>query len=224
MTTVESPRGTRKVRDVMTRDVASVHGDTPLTSALAMLRSRNVSAVPVLDRSGIVVGVVSETDVLHAQRQRPPGAGEPTAAEVMTSPAVTVGPEASVVEAARLMDRIGVKRLPVVGDSGRLIGSASRHDVLMVVLRSDAAIAAEILGKVLRGALHVGPPQVEVEVRDGVVTLAGLLEHKSELDGALVLARAVDGVVAVDNRLRYRYDDTSVAQSTPAITDRYSCS
>src|SRR6266511_3106309 len=134
---------TAKVRDVMTSNVVAVRERTGYKEIVEVLVGFKVSAVPVLDAEYRVVGIVSEADLLskaefadeHVQAPlferrrrrvaREKAAGE-TASELMTSPAITTGPEASVVEAARLMAAERVKRLPVVGDQGRLIGIVAR--------------------------------------------------------------------------------------------------
>jgi CBS domain-containing protein len=119
-----------------------------------------MSAVPVIDADDRVVGVVSETDVLPKMvfdgddpRARLFGRGRrrtanhdasgDTAAELMSSPAVTIGPDASIVEAARLMEAESVKRLPVVGDEGRLAGIVSRRDLLRGCLMPEAVTAGD---------------------------------------------------------------------------------
>jgi CBS-domain-containing membrane protein len=130
---------------------------------------------------------------------------------------VTIGPDASVVEAARLMDRARVKRLPVVDADGELVGIVSRRDLLSVFLRLDEAIRGEVVDDVFRRVLFVEPPQVSVEVHDGVVTLAGELEQKGLVEIAERLCRAVDGVVDVVNRLRYRVDDSKLRVVNPLL-------
>jgi len=130
-----------------------------------------------------------------------------TAAELMTAPAVTVGPEVSVAEAAKLLDRHGIKRLPVVDDAGRLVGIASRADLLKVFLRSDEDIHREVLEDVLRHTMWVDPDAFTVEVRDGVVTLMGPLEFRSLIPIAVRLVHGVDGVVDVVDRLWFEVDD-----------------
>jgi CBS-domain-containing membrane protein len=97
----------------------------------------------------------------------------------MTTSAITVGPDATVAEAARLLHRHGIKRMPVVDPAGPLLGIVSRADLLKVFLRSDADIAREIRQEVLARAMWVSPDTVTVEVRDGVVTLTGQLERRS---------------------------------------------
>ena len=106
-----------------------------------MLAAHGLSALPVVDGRGRVLGVVSEADLL-GDRRRPLADGEAaaTAGAVMTSPAVTVDPQATVAEAARRMQAAGVKWLPVVAGSGRLVGIVSRADLLWPLTRPDEEI------------------------------------------------------------------------------------
>src|SRR4051794_921453 len=132
------------VGDVMTRSVASVSLETSYRDAVDTLTDRRISAAPVVDADGRVLGVVSEADLLHkieADDAHGPGrvarpsrraaakAHAATAAQLMTAPAITIGPRASVGEAARRLEREGVKRMPVVDDDGRLIGIVARRDL-----------------------------------------------------------------------------------------------
>ena len=150
----------RKVRDVMTTDVAYAHEGTSYKELVRLLATRGVSAVPVVDDQRHVLGVVSEADLLLKQqhpadefqrfllegkrrRLERAKAGGVAAAELMTRPAVTVGPEATVAEAARLLRKHLVKRLPVVDPLGRLVGIVSRSDLLTVFLRPDEQIRRE---------------------------------------------------------------------------------
>lgn len=133
----------------------------------------------------------------------------------MTTPAVTVAPEATVAEAARLLDRHHIKRLPVVDPAGRLVGLVSRRDLLRVFLRSDDSIRDEIVQDVFSRLLAVDPAAVAVYVEDGAVTLVGRLERKSAIPIAVRLAAAVEGVVTVGSRLDYAVDDTGQATRWP---------
>jgi CBS domain-containing protein len=219
----------RKIRNVMTMDVATVREDTPFKDIVRVLDQRDVSAVPVLNPGGRVIGVVSHADLLPKQgAQEPPKSHTlttwlraqaerhltqaTTAGELMTSPAYTIGPEATVVEAAKLLDRHGVKRLPVVDEAGKLVGIVSRRDLLSVFLRRDADIADEIAREVFERNLGVvvNPATVTVEVDDGVVTLRGELERKSMIPIAETLTRRVDGVVDVNAYLAFTHDDTHI--------------
>jgi CBS domain-containing protein len=202
----------------------------------SLLTERRVSALPVLDGEGRVVGVVSEADLMlkeefpegpperglrqgrHRRETRAKAAGA-TAAELMTSPAVTVRPDAGVAEAARLLHRHGIKRLPVVDPAGPLLGIVSRADLLKVFLRSDADIAAEVRQQVLRRAMWLDPDTVVVEVHDGVVTLTGQLERRSLIPIVVSLVRGLDGVVDVVDRLSFEFDDSTITVPSDLLVD-----
>ena len=148
----------RKVKDVMTADVAYVHEQTPYKELVRLLTQRRVNALPVVDVARHVVGIVSEADLLLKQQhpadsfqrfllegrrrrvERAKATGG-TAAELMSRPAITVGPDATVAEAARLLRVHLIKRLPVVDPLRRLVGIVSRSDLLSVFLRPDDEIA-----------------------------------------------------------------------------------
>ncbi|RIV41541.1 CBS domain-containing protein [Micromonospora radicis] len=216
-----------QVGDVMTRDVATVVEQTPYRKIVDLLAERRVGAVVVVDDFGHVRGVVSEADLLHKvewmgepherrvfegprqRRARRKGTAG-TARELMTSPAVTVSAHTSVVGAAKLMDRAGVKRLPVVDDLGRVVGIVTRSDLLSVHLRPDADIRDDVVQEVLRRVLAVRDGTVRVEVRDGVVTMTGKLDRRSAADIAVRLAARVSGVVEVVDELGYDFDDTEL--------------
>jgi CBS-domain-containing membrane protein len=156
-----------RVDDVMTKDVVAVQEDTPYRDVVDLLISRRVSAVPVVDRSDRVVGVVSEADLLHKVEGRRPriiesrrsrrdhakAAGR-VARDVMSAPPVTVLPSLSVPAAARRMRRENVKRLPVENELGRLVGIVTRSDLLKIHLRSDAEIRRDV-EEVLPGVVDV---------------------------------------------------------------------
>ncbi|GGL13670.1 hypothetical protein Sme01_70030 [Sphaerisporangium melleum] len=224
-----------KVSEVMTRDVASVNGSTPFKDVAEVLIAHGVSAVPVVDGEDHVLGVVSEADLLRKEEfkeqyyregYQPPlrvrlrhrlgkeGAwarekakGE-TAAELMTRPAVTTRPRASVVQAMRLMDEHGVKRLPVVDEDGVLQGIVSRTDLLKVFVRADADIAREIEEDVLTRSLWMDASRVKVTVKRGVVTLEGTMDRRSNAHIAARAVLRVNGVVDVIDRLTWEEDDS----------------
>ncbi|WP_084965952.1 CBS domain-containing protein [Thermoactinospora rubra] len=220
-----------KVSDIMTTDVVSVTPATPFKDVAETLIANAVSAVPVVDRDGRVVGVVSEADLLRKEEFReqyyregykPPlkvrlrhrdardkAAGD-TAADLMTAPAVTVPTSATVTQAARIMDERDVKRLVVVDAEGRLIGIVSRHDLLKVFVRDDADIAREIREQVLERELWAETSGVRVEVIHGVVTLGGRMDRRSEAGLAVRLVRRVNGVVDVVDELTWAEDDAPV--------------
>ncbi|MFD0883325.1 CBS domain-containing protein [Streptosporangium algeriense] len=222
-----------KVSEVMTREVTSVGGATPFKDVAEVLIAHGVSAVPVVDAGNHVVGVVSEADLLHKEefkeqyyregyqpplrarlrhrlareqdRGRAKAHGD-TAAELMTSPAVTVRPQSAIVYAMRLMDEHGVKRLPVVDENGVLQGIVSRQDLLKVFLRSDAAITEEIQKDILDRSVWIDASQVKVLVHRGVVTLTGRMEQSSEARLTAHMALRVNGVVDVVDEIQWDED------------------
>ncbi|GIH94332.1 CBS domain-containing protein [Planobispora siamensis] len=223
-----------KVSEVMTYEVASVTGEASFKDVAEALIANGVSAVPVVDGENRVIGVVSEADLLckeefkeqyYGEGYRPPlrarlrhrlnqekgwgrdkARGE-TAAELMTSPAVTTRPQSAVVYAMRLMDEHGVKRLPVVDENGVLQGIVSRHDLIKVFVRPDATIAAEIRKNILDHSVWTDTSRVEVAVDRGVVTMAGHMRHGSEARIAARMALRVNGVVDVVNEIEWDEDD-----------------
>jgi CBS domain-containing protein len=166
-----------RVQDVMTIEVVVAQPTTPVKQVARLLADHRLSALPVVDGRGRVLGVVSQADLLGDGR--PLADGQPvTARAVMTSPAVTVDPQATVTEAARRMQAAGMKRLPVVAGSGRLVGIVSRADLLRPLTRPDEEIRWAI-EELLGHELLVDPARVEVEVCDGVVSLTGRVERRS---------------------------------------------
>jgi len=204
------------VKDVMTAEVVAVRRDATFKELAAVLRRYRVSALPVVDDAGRVIGVISEADLLAKEALADPGvmaevlhrkdvrkAEGLTAGELMTSPPVTVAPEDQVEQAARMMHFMRIKRLPVVNSGGQLVGIVSRSDVLAVFDRPDEDIRAEIVDTMLLHEFLIDPRQFRVTVESGVVTMEGTPETAA-LGRALVRkARHVPGVVAVRDRLTY---------------------
>ena len=126
-----------------------------------------------------------------------------TAYELMTSPAVTAGPDTPVVDAARLMRDRRVKRLPVINATGHLIGIISRTDVLGVFLRPDQDIRREVTVEVIPASGAQGPTRFTVTVTGGIVTLAGRPENDRAGHELAAAIRRVEGVVAVHDQLSY---------------------
>jgi CBS-domain-containing membrane protein len=216
----------RTVGEVMTTDVVSVREDATFREIVDLLETRGISAVPVVDWANMVVGVVSEADLLpkmeyagrevrrrlfegHRVREAREKAAGDLARDLMTRPAMTVLPETTVVHAARLMDSAGVKRLPVVSLAGRLIGIVSRRDLLKVFLRTDVAITDDVRRE-LEPVPGVDATVLTIQTTEGIVTLAGELDRRSLIPVVVRLAERVEGVVDVVDRLSFRTDDTKV--------------
>jgi CBS domain-containing protein len=205
-----------RVCDVMTAPALSVTGPTPYKQVAQLLSEHQLSALPVLSRSGRVIGVVSEADLLHKQERhhaaRPGGmtwrlhrkaaakAEARNAGQLMTSPAVTIHPDAPVGSAARLLNSHHLRCLPVVDPDGQLLGAVSRRDLLSVFLRPDEEIAAEVRAA-LTDVLLAEPAAVRVRVGQGLVSLSGQVADTGQVTMAADLISAIDGVVAVRNEL-----------------------
>ncbi len=212
------------VSDVMTRRVVTVGREARFERIVRLMRERGVSALPVLEGMGRVVGVVSEADLLPEEefrdsdpdlprsRLRSTGgtpitqmlrrsdlakAGAVTAGELMTSPALTVHADTTLAEAAQIMATLRIRRLPVVDGRRLLQGIVSRTDLLRVFLRDDEDIARQVRREIVSYLFPHPPSAVRVVVRDGVVTLTGSIPDRSLVPAAARLARAVEGVVDV---------------------------
>ncbi len=200
------------VRDVMTASVVTVREDTPFKEMAAMLARSRVGGFPVVDADGKVIGVVSETDLVmkEADQAGHPGlfaglrrgrdhekAAGVTAAQLMTSPVVTIGPDEPVQHAAFLMYDRAVSRLPVVDEAGHLVGIVSQVDVLSVFSRPDEEIRREVTDLVIRRGFLKDPGRLQVTVHDGIVTLSGLPETGEASREIIEAVRHTEGVVAV---------------------------
>ena len=213
------------VKDVMTRRVVSAKKTASYKELAQRMRQNRVSAFPVVDESMQVVGIVSESDLLLKEAfVEDPGiitgilrhkdvekAEAVTAFELMSSPAVTVSPDDSVEHAARLMYSRKVKRLPVVDKAGTLVGIVSRTDLLAVFDRSDDEICAEIVNDLIVSRFIQDPRQFSVQVKDGIVTLAGSPDTSGLGHDLIGQVRHVQGVVAVRDRLAYPDDEIRMA-------------
>lgn len=213
-----------KVRDVMTTQVVAVRKNATFKDMAALLTEYRVSAFPVLDDEGKVIGVVSEADLLSKEalvadmgsqaawlghiegspyHDEFAKAAAVTAADLMTKPPVVVTPDEPVTSAARLMYHGRVKRLPVVGEKGQLIGIVSRADVLSVYRRPDEEIRQEIIKNVIMNEFFADPDHFVVAVKDGIVTLEGYPESAAKGRDMVVEAWHVEGIVSVRDRLTY---------------------
>ena len=208
------------VRDIMTTDVVTVRPDTPHQTVAAMLRQHRVSGFPVTGDDGKVVGVMTETvlvALVAGRHHRGQSAAEQaTAGDLMSRPAMTVGPDDPVKTAARLMRKQRLQRLPVVDRDGRLAGIVSRSDVLSVFQRSDEEIRREVTQDVIADGFFTDPARFTVTVHNGIVTLEGA-------PGSAVLGTAIagqvehlEGVVAVRDRFTYPAPSIPSATSVPS--------
>lgn len=200
------------VNDVMTKTVVAVALHAQFKEIVAAMEQWKVTAVPVLEGEGRVVGVVSEADLLPKEQfhDTEPGlieqmerlddtakAGAVTARDLMTTPPITVRADATLPQAARIMARHRIKRLPVVDAGGILRGIVSRADLLKVFLRPDDDIAAEVRNEVVDRLFAVSRRSIRVDVTDGIVTLTGTVRDSDLIPVAARLTHAVEGVVGV---------------------------
>ncbi|MFB7712431.1 CBS domain-containing protein [Streptomyces sp. NPDC056105] len=200
------------VSDVMTRAVVAVGRKALFKDLVERMERWKVSAVPVLEGDGRVIGVVSEADLLSKEEFRDVDpdrvtqlhrladmakAGAVCAEELMSTPAVTVHADATLAEAARIMALRHVKRLPVVNSEGVLEGVVSRGDLLKVFLRGDDKIAEEVRHEIVSRLFPPPASAIHVEVHDGVATLTGRIHDTSLVPIAARLVRSVEGVVDV---------------------------
>jgi len=215
-------RWARRVRDVMTTSVVTVDRITPYQDVARLLTEHRIGGLPVVKMGREVAGVISEADLLAAEdktarqariaaesrrrfRVRKPRHTNLSAGALMTAPAVTISPEASIPAAARLMNTHHVRRLPVVDSEGKLIGIVSRRDLLGVFLRPDAEITADAR-QIIDEIPFADPAKMIVLVRHGVVTLTGTAEapvgrHQDLVALAIGMIGDIDGVVDVRNRI-----------------------
>jgi CBS domain-containing protein len=230
-----SPDGEReentamKARDVMVSPVITVKPDASVKDVAKLLLERRISAVPVVDDQGKLVGIVSEGDLLHraeseTERHRPwwllvlTSDDELAAdyikehgrkvADVMTTQVITAGPDTPLHEIARALERYAIKRVPIVKD-GQLVGIVSRANLIQAVASdrkkpeispSDAAIREKLLAH-LQAQRWADTGLVNATVTDGVVDLWGVSNSDVEQKAIRIAAESIPGVVAVNDHL-----------------------
>lgn len=214
--------------DVMTSPVITAPPEASVKDIAALMLTHRVSGIPIVTAGGNLVGIVTEADLLYKEtdRARPqprvrkdlPPLGRAaavrrkaegvTAADVMSAPVITVEEETPLREVAALMVRRGINRVPVLRQ-GRLVGIVSRADVLRALVRPDEELARAVRESLLHD-LWVDVSRLRIEVRDGVVHLDGVVERRSERDLVTRWVAAIDGVVRVEDRLSFEFDDRAV--------------
>lgn len=220
-----------KVQDLMTSQVITVGPKASLKEAARRMIEAGVSGLLVTDDDGYLVGVITEADFVKSEsgrraRQRARllrwfGDGdempstERLVEDVMTSEVVTLGPDADHAEAARIMRKVGIKRIPVVEDDGTVKGIISRSDILRAFARPDSDIIAEIRDHVMGEVLWIDPRKVEVKSIEGNVELHGHLETKSDCVLLEDLTKRLDGVVSVNSQLTWEIDNTKLEMTSP---------
>jgi len=218
-----------KARDVMVSPVITVKPDASVREVAQTLLERRISAVPVVDDRGKLVGIISEGDLLHraeadTQRQRPwwllvMTSDEALAADyvkehsrkvadVMTKNVITANPDTPLHEIARTLERHAIKRVPIVQD-GQVVGIVSRANLIQAVASdrkkpeaspSDKAIREQLLAH-LQSQRWADTGLVNATVTDGVVDLWGISNSEVEQKAIRIAAESIPGVVAVNDHL-----------------------
>lgn len=223
-----------KAVDVMTTNVATVSPEMTVRQVADILLARRISAVPVVDQGGELLGIVSEGDLMRrteadTERRRSwwlelLTSDEMSAAEfvrlhsdkvtdVMTSKVVTADPDSSLAEIAGLLERNGIKRVPIVKD-GKVVGIVSRANLLQAVASvrrdiptttttNDSTIRDNVMAR-LKAQSWTGTWPINIIVHDGTVELWGLVGSEAEKTGVRLIAEQTEGVCAVNDNLLVR--------------------
>jgi len=220
-----------RIRDLMTTEVVTISADAPLKEAARRMLEAGISGLPVTEDKALV-GIITEADFVasEADRRAEQRAGllkflhrdheipsqDRLVGDVMTKSVLTIGPEEDHADAARLMEKEGVKRLPVV-DGDELVGLISRADMLRAYVRSDEEILDEITKRVMKEVLWIDPRLVDVKSVEGNVTLRGRLETKSDAALLVELTKRLDGVTSVHDHLDFEVDNTRLEMVSPPM-------
>ena len=236
-----------KAKDVMTRTVVSIDQDATVLQAARLMLQHHISGLPVVDKQGALVGVLSEGDFLrrsetHTERRRSrwleflmgPGriAGDyvhshgSKVSEVMTSDVKTVGEETSLEDIVALMEKRRIKRVPVLR-GGKLVGIVTRSNLMhaMVSLarvsspgaQSDGAIREKLLAEIKKEQ-WAPAATANVVVHDGVVDLWGMIVDERQRNALKVAAENIPGVTAVKDHLVWIEPTSGIVIEPPEET------
>lgn len=219
-----------QARDVMVSPVITAKKSATVREVAKLLLEKRISAVPVLDTVGKLVGIVTESDLMRraeAGTEHPYSwwvhflAGDATVAadyvkshaakieDVMTSDVVTAAPETPLHEIATLLEEHQIRRVPIVDKAGDLIGIVSRANLIQIVASarpklevtlSDSTIRQKLLSE-LKKQSWAHTHNLGVTVTDGVVDLWGYAQSDDERRAIRVAAEGIPGVVVVNDHL-----------------------
>jgi CBS domain-containing protein len=219
-----------QARDVMVSPVITVGKFATVRDVAKILLEKRISAVPVVDHAGKVIGIVTESDLMHraeAGTERPYSwwvrflAGDAMIAadyvkshaakveDIMTSNVVTATPETPLHEIAALLEEHQIKRVPIVNKDGDLVGIVSRSNLVQVVASArpklemtlpDSTIRQKVLDE-LKKQSWSHTHNLSVTVSNGVVDLWGLAETGDQRKAIRVVAEAIPGVTVVNDHL-----------------------
>jgi CBS domain-containing protein len=222
-----------KARDVMVSPVVTVGENETIRDAAKLLIEKRISAVPVVDGAGKLVGIVTEADLLHraeAGTERPVSwwlsliSGDRALADeyvksharkvkdVMTRDVKTAEPDTPLVDIADLFEEKHIKRVPIVSKGGDLLGIVSRADIIQAVASArpnlEVSLSDATIRKALLAELKKQPwshvHRLNVTVTGGVVDLWGLVDSEKERQAITVVAETVSGVTGVNDHLMHR--------------------
>lgn len=221
-----------KVREIMTSDVLTIGPGASLKEAARLMLEASISGLPVTKDDGRLVGIITEADFVSVEASRRQKkrarllrflnkeqefpSQERLVEDVMTSEVVTITSDVDHSFAARLMEKEGIKRIPVVDDDV-LVGLVSRSDVLRAFTRPDHQIVDEISGHLMREVLWIDPTRVTIRCEEGNVALSGRLETRSDVTLLVSMTKRLDGVVSVAYHLTFEIDDSRVEMVGPAV-------
>ena len=219
-----------KAADVMATKVITVRPDTPVATIAEVLLTNRISAVPVVNDKDVLVGIVSEGDLIHrveagTERHRSWWVelltGKETlahefvmsharkAADVMTRPVISVQPDTPLGDIASLLEKHRIKRVPVASN-GKIVGIVSRANLIQALVNlnrakteasvDDLTLHSNILEQ-LRSKPWVDPTTISILVNNGSVELWGIVDSETEKNAIRVAVEVTPGVRQVANKL-----------------------
>lgn len=206
-----------RARDVMTHPVVTVHPEMPIRDVIRTMIERRISGVPIVDRVGHLVGIVTEGDVLL--KEAGPGGvpllgymGAPfnrttttealdrshgaTAGDVMSTDVICAHDATPVKEIACLMARNGVNRIPIVKNR-HVLGIVTRADILKVFDRPDSTLLAAVRRTLLED-LRIDPDRLDVSVQRGVAYISGTVTDPRDISLIETFVAEIDGLAGLD--------------------------
>lgn len=220
-----------KAADIMTTPAISVRPEITVQELAAMLLEKQISAVPVIDEDGTLLGIVSEGDLVRRVETGTDGPGSwwldflasPTirqerfikshgrrVSDVMTRNPMTIQPDTPLAEIATILEKNRIKRLPVV-DGDAVVGIVSRANLLHGLIASasmvqpsspdDQALREAVQKAISEADVTAGGAYLNIVVHQGVAVIIGSVSSEQEKRAIVVAAEAVPGITAVENRL-----------------------
>lgn len=216
-----------RVDDLMTHFVVTLRPEDTIEDAARMLGQNGIRGAPVVQERKLV-GLVSEADLLRAfapprgstdvgisalaflLRGTPPrSVHSAPVRDVMSEDVVSISLDASVWEAASLLDRHGLRRLPVIDGEGYLIGILTRSDLVRAMARTDPDLITSVTEAIgLLGMENFS--DLDVTSQSGCVKVGGIADRRSTRDHAINIASRVPGVLEISDELQWHWDDTAL--------------